>query len=63
MNNLSLIPKMSMIIAAYAGTGKTTLAVMYPDMVANFVCMSYKYYLSLNGDSSEAGKGKFVRFI
>jgi len=46
-----------MIIAAYAGTGKTTLATMYPDKVTDFVCMPYKYYLASEIDSSEAGKG------
>ena len=48
---------MSMIIAAYAGTGKTTLAEMYPDNVTDFVCMPYKYHLSPDYDSGEAGKG------
>ena len=48
---------MSMIIAAYAGTGKTTLAEMYPDTVFDFVCMPYKYYLSPDRDRGEAGKG------
>jgi hypothetical protein len=46
-----------MIIAAYAGTGKTTLAAKNPDRVADFVCMPYKYYLAPNEDSGEAGKG------
>jgi hypothetical protein len=45
------------IIAAYAGTGKTTLAALYPDKVVDFVCMPYKYHLSPDGDSGEAGKG------
>jgi hypothetical protein len=45
-----------MVIAAYAGTGKTTLAAMYPDIVVDFVCMPYKYCLSPDGDCSEAGK-------
>ena len=44
------------IIAAYAGTGKTTLAAKYPDTMIDFVCMPYKYYLAPDGDSSEAGK-------
>ena len=48
---------MNMIIAAYAGTGKTTLAAMYPDSVVDFVCMPYKYYLSPDNDSGEASKG------
>ena len=33
------------IIAAFAGTGKTTLAMRYPDLVIDFVAMPYKYYL------------------
>ena len=32
-----------MIIATHAGTGKTTLARMYPDRVIDLVCMPYKY--------------------
>ena len=34
-----------MIIAAYAGTGKTTAAKLYPEKVVDFVCMPYKYIL------------------
>ena len=45
-----------MIIAAYAGTGKTTLAQNFPDEFADFVCMPYKYVLAPDGDQSEAGK-------
>ena len=48
---------MNMIIAAYAGTGKTTLAAIYPDSVIDFVCMPYKYYLSPDNDNGEASKG------
>ena len=48
---------MSMIIAAFAGVGKTKLATMYPDAFVDFVCMPYKYYLEPDGDSSESGKG------
>jgi hypothetical protein len=33
------------IIAAYAGTGKTTLAEMYPERIIDFVAMPYKYHL------------------
>ena len=32
-----------MIVAAYAGTGKTTLANKYPQTVTDFICMPYKY--------------------
>ena len=35
-----------MIIAAYAGTGKTTAAKLNPETVIDFVCMPYKYYLN-----------------
>lgn len=45
-----------MIIAAFAGTGKTTLAAMHPDTTIDFVCMPYKYYLEQNGSGSESGK-------
>ena len=34
-----------MIIAAYAGTGKTTAANLYPEKAVDFVCMPYKYIL------------------
>jgi len=33
------------IIATHAGTGKTTLAKMYPDNFIDFVSIPYKYYL------------------
>lgn len=36
---------MPRIIAAHAGTGKTILAINYPDNFVDFVCMPYKYYL------------------
>lgn len=45
-----------MIIAAYAGTGKTMLANMYPQQFTDFVCMPYKYILEETGDCREAGK-------
>ena len=44
------------IIAAYAGTGKTTLAEMYPELISDFVCMPYKYYLEPNSEYNEEGK-------
>ena len=44
-----------MIIAAYAGTGKTTLANNRPHEFTDFVCMPYKYELD-SEDSGEAGK-------
>lgn len=45
-----------MIIAAYAGTGKTTLARLYPQVAVDFVCMPYKYQLEQDGVSGEACK-------
>ena len=45
-----------MIIAAYAGTGKTTAAKLYPKTVVDFVCMPYKYQLEQNGDTDESCK-------
>jgi hypothetical protein len=47
----------NMIIAAYAGTGKTTLAAMYPDNTEDFVCMPYKYYLAPDDNNGEISKG------
>ena len=46
------------VIAAFAGTGKTTLAAMYPESFVDFVCMPYKYYLGpeVGRDEAEAGK-------
>ena len=40
-----------MIIAAFSGTGKTTLASLYPQTVIDFTCMPYKYHLD---DDKEA---------
>jgi len=45
-----------MIIAAFAGTGKTTLASLYPQKVVDFICMPYKYYLDKNEVDDEACK-------
>ena len=39
-----------MIIAAFAGTGKTALARLYPQQVVDFVAMPYKYYLTENSE-------------
>jgi len=44
-----------MIIAAYAGCGKSTFAQMN-DMSLDFHCLPYKYYLDEDNDRSEAGK-------
>ena len=49
------MPNNCIIIAAYAGTGKTTTAALYPQTVADFVCMPYKYALEGDG-AGEAGK-------
>jgi hypothetical protein len=45
-----------MIIAAYAGTGKTTMAKLYPQSVVDFVCMPYKYELEWDDRCGEDGK-------
>jgi hypothetical protein len=47
-----------MIIAAHAGTGKTTLAKMYPHKVIDFVAMPYKYELDENCPPDEMEKNK-----
>jgi len=57
-----------MIIAAFAGTGKTTLARLYPKRVIDFVSMPYKYYLSednedLSHSEAEASKANFDHVI
>jgi|GEM_PF-7016656 len=44
------------IIAAFAGTGKTTYAAAHPDSVIDFVAMPFKYHLDLNNDQGESGK-------
>ena len=51
-----------MIIAAYAGTGKTTLANMYPERFADFVLMPYKYELEEDKDCGDAGKANSDNF-
>ena len=45
-----------MIIAAYAGTGKTTLANMHSDRYTDFVLMPYKYELEDGENCGESGK-------
>jgi len=52
-----------MIIAAYAGTGKTTLANMYPDKFTDFVCMPYKYELEESDGDGEACKANPDNFM
>jgi hypothetical protein len=44
------------VIAAYAGTGKTTLALRCPQKMVDFVCMPYKYVLSQDSCGGEACK-------
>jgi hypothetical protein len=43
-----------MIIAAYAGTGKTTLSRLCPETVVDFVCMPYKYVLDPISDGMDS---------
>jgi len=45
-----------MIIAAFAGTGKTTLANTRPNEFWDFICMPYKYILPEDSAETEAGK-------
>ena len=45
-----------MIIAAFSGVGKTSLAKLYPDKVIDFTCMRYKYNLDINETVTEASK-------
>jgi hypothetical protein len=47
---------MKMIIAAYAGTGKTHFASLYPNSAIYLVCMPYKYVLTENMPCDEASK-------
>ena len=53
-----------MIIAAYAGTGKTTLAEKYPQAVVDFVCMPYKYILKegISDESSKADPNNVMQY-
>ncbi|MCL2639072.1 MAG: hypothetical protein FWD48_11975 [Oscillospiraceae bacterium] len=45
---------MSLIIAAHAGTGKTTFTKMHPHEAIDLVCMPYKYILPEEHDKSES---------
>lgn len=47
---------MSIIIAAFAGTGKTTFAARHPDDVVDFVSMPYKYHLPKVDNALESCK-------
>ena len=49
------------IIAAHAGTGKTTFAAQNPEKFIDFVLMPYKYHLPdrINEDESESCKADF----
>ena len=50
---------MNLIIAAYAGTGKTHFASLYPQKVIDFVCMPYKYHLDHKTIFDESSKADF----
>ena len=52
-----------MIIASYAGTGKTTLANMYPEKYIDFVLMPYKYELEPDRDYGESGKANLDNIL
>jgi len=45
-----------MIIAAYAGTGKTHFALLYPELVTDLVSMPYKYEIDKNTIYDETSK-------
>jgi hypothetical protein len=45
-----------MIIAAYAGCGKTTFATIIGDSAVDLHCVTYKYYLDEDTNKGEAGK-------
>ena len=47
---------MNNIIAAYAGTGKTYFASLYPQFVIDLVCMPYKYHLEKKPFYNESDK-------
>jgi hypothetical protein len=53
---------MDMIIAAYAGTGKTTLANTHPDKYVDFILMPYKYESEEDKDCGETGKANLDNF-
>jgi hypothetical protein len=44
------------IIAAYAGTGKTTYATLNPETAIDLVCMPHKYHLEQDNNYCEACK-------
>ena len=52
-----------MIIAAYAGTGKTYLASLCPDKVIDLVCMPYKYHLENKFAFDESSKANFDNIL
>jgi len=45
-----------MIIAAFSGTGKSTLARLYPQKVIDFICMPFKYECNENQEFNEESK-------
>ncbi|GBU27315.1 hypothetical protein R84B8_00845 [Treponema sp. R8-4-B8] len=47
---------MKKIIAAYAGTGKTHFASLYPELTIDLVSMPYKYMLSQDKPYDESSK-------
>jgi len=53
-----------MIIAAFAGVGKTKLAELYPQKVVDFCCMPYKYVLDEDEPFTEENKANLsLEFI
>ena len=45
-----------MIVAAFAGTGKSYFASLHPDIAVDFVCMPYKYILDPEAHCDESSK-------
>ena len=50
---------MGVIVAAFAGTGKTFLSRQYPDKILDLECMPYKYNVEPGTVFSEADKASF----
>ena len=56
---------MKKIIAAYAGTGKTHFASLYPELAIDLVCMPYKYVITqdtLYDESSKANPENIMHY-
>jgi hypothetical protein len=45
-----------MVVGAFSGVGKTYFANLYPDIVVDFVCMPFKYFLDPEVHYDESNK-------